>query len=114
MENQIAETEQWLLEGNCDKCRKDAYCDKECTAYKKAMRKAAKEAMDNALKKAQEKWNAEHPYIDKKGRRYKTQEEADEANKLIEEREKKNEQDSNISEGEQGTVESGSAGSDGV
>lgn len=29
------ETEQWLLEGDCDKCRREKYCSKECTAFKR-------------------------------------------------------------------------------
>lgn len=91
MTKQIPETEQWLLDGNCDKCRKDKYCDKHCGPYKKALNKALKESWGRAIKKAQDQWQAEHPYLDKKGVRYKTQEEADKANKLIEEGEKKNE-----------------------
>lgn len=27
---EIKETEQWLLNGNCSKCRKKNYCSKEC------------------------------------------------------------------------------------
>lgn len=56
----IPETEQWLLDGNCDKCRKDKYCDKDCSAYKKAIKKAMKEAYEKIMKKAKEKWDEEH------------------------------------------------------
>ena len=60
MENQIPETEQWLLDGNCDKCRKDKYCDKDCGAYKRAIKKAMKEAYEKVMKRAKEKWDEEH------------------------------------------------------
>lgn len=29
--NKIAETEQWLLDGQCNKCRRDKYCSKMCS-----------------------------------------------------------------------------------
>lgn len=49
--NQIAETEQWLLDGDCDKCRKEKYCSKECTAFKKYLGAKFKNAMDKAMKR---------------------------------------------------------------
>ena len=36
----IAETEQWLLEGRCEICRKNKYCSKRCGANVKSYRKA--------------------------------------------------------------------------
>lgn len=32
----IPETDQWKLNGNCDKCRRNEYCKKPCTANKRA------------------------------------------------------------------------------
>ena len=31
----IPETDQWLLLGNCDKCRRRNYCNKPCTKGKR-------------------------------------------------------------------------------
>ena len=84
MDKQIPETEQWLLDGDCDKCRKEKYCDKDCSAFKKVMAKAMHEAYMKALRRSQEKWNKEHPYIDKNGNRYATEEEAKQADERIE------------------------------
>ena len=84
MENQIPETEQWLLEGDCDKCRKEKYCDKDCSAYKKTVAKALHDAYMKALRNAQSKWNEEHPYVDQNGNRYATEEEAKQADERIE------------------------------
>ncbi len=38
--NQTHETEQWQLNGNCDKCRRAKYCSKPCTANKKRSKRA--------------------------------------------------------------------------
>ena len=57
--NQIAETEQWLLDGDCDKCRKEKYCDKDCTAYKKYINMQFKKAMDHAFKALADKHEQE-------------------------------------------------------
>ncbi len=84
MENQIPETEQWLLDGDCDKCRKEKYCDKDCSAYKKTVAKALHDAYIKALRNAQSKWNEEHPYVDQNGNRYATEEEAKQADERIE------------------------------
>lgn len=35
----IPETDQWKLNGNCDKCRRANYCNKPCTAKKKATKR---------------------------------------------------------------------------
>ena len=78
MGNQIPETEQWLLEGDCDKCRKEKYCDKDCSAYKKTVAKSLHNAYMKALKYAQSMWNEEHTYVDLNGNRYATEEEAKE------------------------------------
>ena len=32
-----AETDRWLIDGDCSKCRREPYCAKDCTAYKRAM-----------------------------------------------------------------------------
>lgn len=44
----IPETEQWKLVGNCEKCRRQQFCTKECTARKKA-HEAKIRAIENAL-----------------------------------------------------------------
>lgn len=36
----IPETEQWQLNGNCDKCRRAEFCRKSCTAKKRAGERA--------------------------------------------------------------------------
>lgn len=33
--NEINETEQWYLNGECNKCRRERYCTKECKAKKR-------------------------------------------------------------------------------
>lgn len=33
----INETEQWLLNGECSKCRRQNYCSKPCTKYTRGM-----------------------------------------------------------------------------
>lgn len=38
MMEQIAETEQWRLDGNCLKCRRAEHCGKPCTAQKRRKR----------------------------------------------------------------------------
>lgn len=48
----IPETEQWKLDGDCSKCRKDAYCDKECKARKKLVKAKLAEMLSNAFNKA--------------------------------------------------------------
>ena len=35
---QIQENEQWKLNGNCEKCRRNNYCSKPCTRYNKLIR----------------------------------------------------------------------------
>lgn len=42
----IPETEQWKLNGDCDKCRRAKYCTKECSASKKATQKLIRGAME--------------------------------------------------------------------
>ena len=36
----IPETEQWKTNGDCNKCRRAEYCNKECTARKQASERA--------------------------------------------------------------------------
>lgn len=38
MNNQIPETDQWKLNGNCDKCRRKEYCHTRCGANKRGTR----------------------------------------------------------------------------
>lgn len=42
----IAETEQWLLKGYCNKCRRAGYCRKDCTVKKKTAREHDKKILD--------------------------------------------------------------------
>ena len=42
----VAETEQWLLSGDCSKCRKSKYCSKRCTANSKAYTAALKKFIE--------------------------------------------------------------------
>lgn len=42
----IAETEQWLLNGYCNKCRRVGYCRKECTIKKKIAKEHDKKLLD--------------------------------------------------------------------
>lgn len=35
---QIQENEQWKLNGNCKKCRRNNYCSKSCTRHNKRIR----------------------------------------------------------------------------
>lgn len=84
MEKQIPETDQWLLDGNCDKCRREKYCDKDCSAFKKVVAKALNDAYLKALQHSQEKWNEEHPYVDQNCNRHATEEEMQQANERIE------------------------------
>ena len=37
MEEKIPETDQWKLNGDCSKCRRQAFCRKTCSAVKKDM-----------------------------------------------------------------------------
>ena len=35
---QIQENEQWMLNGNCEKCRRNNYCSKPCTRHDRRIR----------------------------------------------------------------------------
>lgn len=39
MKEQIPETDQWKLNGNCEKCRRKEYCHTECGASKRATKR---------------------------------------------------------------------------
>ena len=61
MENkEIKETEQWLLEGNCNKCRRDKYCSKPCKKSKIRRQRAISGFITN---KMNEKTNGLYGYI---------------------------------------------------
>lgn len=55
----IAETEQWQLDGDCEKCRKDSYCTKACTARMKMIGGKVSDLFSRAFNKAVEKKKAE-------------------------------------------------------
>ena len=44
--------EQWLYEGDCEKCRKQKYCTKPCTQNKRALRRKRSEFRDKLLRQA--------------------------------------------------------------
>lgn len=48
MNNQIPETDQWKLHGDCKKCRRASYCTKKCGA-KKVRIKGLYNALGNAM-----------------------------------------------------------------
>lgn len=48
MTNQIQQTDQWQLNGDCEKCRRGKYCTKPCSA-KKRRDKRALHALTNAI-----------------------------------------------------------------
>ena len=37
--------EQWKLDGNCNECRRQPYCKKECSAFKKRMKEITEKAI---------------------------------------------------------------------
>ena len=52
--NNIPETDQWLLNGECNKCRRKSYCKKKCGAVKRAWRAGLKAAVAAALERKQQ------------------------------------------------------------
>ena len=52
----IHETDQWKLNGDCDKCRRAEFCRKSCTAKKKAnarlLRKTTEAIIDHCFLKS--------------------------------------------------------------
>lgn len=62
----IPKTEQWKLNGDCDKCRRAEFCRKSCTARKKAnarlLRRATEAIIDSCLPEPfaneTKKWNS--------------------------------------------------------
>ena len=47
MNEQILETDQWKFNGNCNKCRRQNYCSKCCSAFNKQVRKNLSEKLNN-------------------------------------------------------------------
>lgn len=39
MNGEINESDQWLLDGECKKCRRDKYCSKPCKALQTSLRR---------------------------------------------------------------------------
>lgn len=52
--NNVPETDQWLLDGICNKCRRESYCKKKCGAIKRAWQAGLKQAVASALEKRME------------------------------------------------------------
>ena len=44
MENKVDESEQWKLRGDCSKCRRQPFCRKRCTAFKKDVQSSIRSA----------------------------------------------------------------------
>lgn len=51
--NQIKENEQWKTDGDCDKCRREPYCKKMCSATSKKLIKLFKEGYKKYLEQHQ-------------------------------------------------------------
>lgn len=49
MDNQIPETDQWKLNGDCKQCRRKNYCSNACSAHKKSCDRKMKAAMKAVL-----------------------------------------------------------------
>lgn len=45
----INETEQWLLNGECSKCRRQNYCSKPCTKYTRGMEREMRSLISDML-----------------------------------------------------------------
>lgn len=45
----ISETDQWKLNGNCDKCRRVEFCSKQCTAKKKAQQRLVRRVKETII-----------------------------------------------------------------
>lgn len=50
--DKIEETEQWLLSGDCSKCRREKYCSKQCRKAASRERRILYSAMASAILKA--------------------------------------------------------------
>ena len=48
MNNQIPETDQWQLNGDCDKCRRANYCTNKCSVKKRRLQGIYR-ALGNAI-----------------------------------------------------------------
>ena len=46
------ESEQWLLNGDCSKCRRNNYCSKACTRCKRKTKALMQSLVANAMNKA--------------------------------------------------------------
>lgn len=64
----MADNEQWKSDGMCDKCRKNEYCQKTCTACKVRLCKAFQLAKTAEEKETivQEVKNAAHRHTSKR------------------------------------------------
>ena len=60
--NEIPETEQWLLVGDCSRCRKQSYCRKKCGAVKREFRNGFRKAVAKALEKKMEEKNGDEKH----------------------------------------------------
>lgn len=48
---QIQENEQWKLNGNCEKCRRNTYCSKPCTCHDRQIRAELKGLVADTMDK---------------------------------------------------------------
>ena len=64
MKNNIPETDQWKLDGDCSKCRRQEFCKKTCSARNKrhsrilgeALSAYCRKTMPSTLADNMEKW----------------------------------------------------------
>ena len=59
---QIQENEQWRLNGNCEKCRKNNYCSKTCTRHDRRIRAETRSEL-KGLVAENDRWNDERSYL---------------------------------------------------
>ena len=52
MNGKINESEQWLLSGDCSKCRRNNYCTKPCTRAKRVTHALMKSMVKSKLNEA--------------------------------------------------------------
>lgn len=49
MGERVPETEQWLLDGDCSKCRRAEYCSKQCMKNKQSVKNYVFSGLDMML-----------------------------------------------------------------
>lgn len=53
----MTDSEQWKSNGECDKCRKQTYCTKQCSARKRRVQRIVNQTITNSMiKRLEEKY----------------------------------------------------------